>query len=105
MDGDEYTKAMMLPVGKEGAPEDRLREVGFEVMEEDGKMIVNNMMFGSNAERMGIDFDQEIVSVMMEADRPPKQLMFFPALALLGLIYFLQKRRQTPDEASRLKLE
>jgi TRAP transporter 4TM/12TM fusion protein len=105
MDGDEYTKAMMLPVGKEGAPEDRLREVGFEVMQEDGKMIVNNMMFGSNAERMGIDFDQEIVSVMMEADRPPKQLMFFPALALLGLIYFLQKRRQTPDEASRLKLE
>jgi TRAP transporter 4TM/12TM fusion protein len=105
MDGDEYTKAMMLPVGKEGAPEDRLREVGFEVMEEDGKMIVNNMMFGSNAERMGIDFDQEIVSVMMEADRPPKQLMFFPALALLGLIYFLQKRRQTPEEASRLKLE
>jgi TRAP transporter 4TM/12TM fusion protein len=105
MDGDEYTKAMMLPVGKEGAPEDRLREVGFEVIEEDGKMIVNNMMFGSNAERMGIDFDQEIVSVMMEADRPPKQLMFFPALGLLGLIYFLQKRRQTPEEASRLKLD
>ncbi|MGM0394340.1 MAG: TRAP transporter permease [Thermodesulfobacteriota bacterium] len=105
MDGDEYTKALMLPVGKEGAPEDRLREVGFEVIEEDGKMLVNNMMFGSNAERMGIDFDQEIVSVMMESDRPPKQLMFIPALALLGLIYFLQKRRQTPEEASRLKLE
>ncbi|MCF8075797.1 MAG: TRAP transporter permease [Desulfotignum sp.] len=105
MDGDEYTKSLMLPVGKKGVPEDRLREVGFEVMEEDGKMLVDNIMFGSNAERMGIDFDQEIVSVMMEADRPPKQLMFFPALALLGLIYFLQKRRQTPEEASRLKLE
>jgi TRAP transporter 4TM/12TM fusion protein len=104
MNGEAYTKALMLPVGKQGAPEDRLREVGFEVMEEDGKMIVNNMMFGSNAERMGIDFDQEIVSVMMEADRPPKQLMFIPALGLLGLIYFLQKRRQTPEEASRLKL-
>ncbi|MFN2436356.1 MAG: TRAP transporter permease [Desulfotignum sp.] len=105
MEGDEYTKSLMLPVGKEGAPEDRLREVGFEVIEEDGKMLVDNIMFGSNAERMGIDFDQEIVSVMMEADRPPKQLMFIPALALLGLIYFLQKRRQTPEEASRLKLE
>jgi hypothetical protein len=79
--------------------------VGFEVIEQDGKMIVNNLMFGSNAERMGIDFDQEIISVMMEADRPPKQLMFIPALdALLGLIYFLQKRRQTPEEASRLQL-
>lgn len=104
LDGEAYTKALMLPVGQEGAPEDRLREVGFEVIEDDGKMIVNNIMFGSNAEQMGIDFDQEIVSVMMEADRPPKQLMFIPALALLGLIYFLQKRRQTPEEASRLKL-
>jgi preprotein translocase subunit YajC len=42
---------------------------------------------------------------MVESDRPPKQLMFIPALALLGLIYFLQKRRQTPEEASRIKLE
>ncbi len=105
LSGDEFTKALMLPVGKEGPPEERLREVGFEVIEDDGKMIVDNIMFGSNAERMGIDFDQEILTVMVESDRPPKQLMFIPALALLGLIYFLQKRRQTPEEASRLKID
>jgi TRAP transporter 4TM/12TM fusion protein len=105
LNGEEFTKALMLPVGKEAPPEERLREVGFEVIENDGKVIVDNIMFGSNAERMGIDFDQEILTVMVETDRPPKQLMFFPALALLGLIYFLQKRRQTPEEASRLKLE
>ncbi|MEX1299506.1 MAG: TRAP transporter permease [Desulfotignum sp.] len=105
LNGEEFTKALMLPVGKEAPPEERLREVGFEVIEDDGKVIVDNIMFGSNAERMGIDFDQEILTVMVETDRPPKQLMFFPALALLGLIYFLQKRRQTPEEASRLKLE
>ncbi len=105
LNGEEFTKALMLPVGKEAPPEERLREVGFEVIEDNGKVIVDNIMFGSNAERMGIDFDQEILTVMVETDRPPKQLMFFPALALLGLIYFLQKRRQTPEEASRLKLE
>lgn len=88
----------MLPVGKEAPPEERLREVGFEVIEDNGKVIVDNIMFGSNAERMGIDFDQEILTVMVETDRPPKQLMFFPALALLGLIYFLQK---TPTDAGR----
>jgi len=105
LNGEEFTKALMLPVGKEGPPEERLREVGFEVIEQDGKMIVDNIMFGSNAERMGIDFDQEILTVMVESDRPPKQLMFIPALVLLGLIYFLQKRRQTPEEASRLKID
>jgi TRAP transporter 4TM/12TM fusion protein len=105
LNGEEFTKALMLPVGKEGPPEERLREVGFEVIEDDGKMIVDNIMFGSNAERMGIDFDQEILTVMVESERPPKLLMFIPALALLGLIYFLQKRRQTPEEASRLKID
>jgi TRAP transporter 4TM/12TM fusion protein len=105
LNGEEFTKALMLPVGKEGPPDERLREIGFEVIEQDGKMIVDNIMFGSNAEQMGIDFDQEIITVMVETDRPPKQLVFFPALALLGLIYFVQKRRQTPEEASRLKLE
>jgi TRAP transporter 4TM/12TM fusion protein len=105
LNGEEFTKALMLPVGKEDSPDERLREIGFEVIEQDGKMIVDNIMFGSNAEQMGIDFDQEIITVMVETDRPPKQLVFFPALALLGLIYFLQKRRQTPEEASRLKLE
>lgn len=98
LNGEEFTKALMLPVGKEAPPEERLREVGFEVIEDNGKVIVDNIMFGSNAERMGIDFDQEILTVMVETDRPPKQLMFFPALALLGLIYFLQK---TPTDAGR----
>ncbi len=77
LNGEEFTKALMLPVGKEAPPEERLREVGFEVIEDNGKVIVDNIMFGSNAERMGIDFDQEILTVMVETDRPPKQLMFF----------------------------
>ena len=94
MDGEIYEKAMMLPIGEGATAFDRLNDIGFEVRTEDDKVWVDNVVFGSNAEKIGIDFDQEIVMVMMPADRLPKQIMFIPALALLGLIYVLQKRRK-----------
>jgi TRAP transporter 4TM/12TM fusion protein len=94
MKGDLYEKAMMLPVGEGATGADRLNDVGFEIRTEDGKVFVDNVVFGSNAEKMGIDFDQEIIKVMMPSDRLPKQIMFIPALVFLGLIYLLQKRRK-----------
>ncbi|MDD9304757.1 MAG: DUF3394 domain-containing protein [Desulfobacter sp.] len=59
-----------------------------------GKVLVDNVVFSSNAEKMGIDFDQEILQVKLPSDRPPKQIMFIPALALMALIYLLQKKRK-----------
>jgi len=94
MNGKEYTKSMMLPVGNAESGEQRLDEIGFEIRMEDEKVLVDNVMFGSNAEKMGIDFDQEVLLLKIPSKRPPKQLMFFPALGLLALIYVLQKRRR-----------
>ena len=91
--GDEYTSTVMLRVtdGKSGA--EKLNAIGLETRDEDGKVLVDNVMFGSAAEKAHLDFDQEILSVQVENDRPPKQLMFFPALILLALIWYSQKRR------------
>jgi hypothetical protein len=47
---------------------------------------------------VGIDFDWEIVNMQVEAERPPKHLMFIPALALLALIAWIQRRRYGPSE-------
>ena len=95
MKGEEYTKALMLRVGTALSGADRLTEIGFDIRTEDQKVLVDNVVFGSKAVKMGVDFDQEILSVEMPAKRPPKQLMFFPALVLLALVYWLQKRRKT----------
>jgi len=91
--GDEYTSTVMLrvPGGTTGA--EKLSTIGLETREEDGKVIIDNVMFGSSAEKAHLDFDQEILSVQVENDRPPKQLMFIPALLLLGLIVLTQKKR------------
>jgi hypothetical protein len=84
----------MLPVGEGPTAADRLNDIGFDVRTEGDKVFVDLVVFASNAEKIGIDFDQEIIMVMMPSDRPPKQIMFIPALALLGLIYLLQRRRK-----------
>ncbi len=56
--------------------------------------------FASNAEKAGIDFDQEIVSVQMEAEVPPKQLLFIPAVLMFMGIWWLQRGRVRKEQAA-----
>jgi TRAP transporter 4TM/12TM fusion protein len=88
-------KIVMLPLGAKGDGKERLMSAGLELRFEDGKAFVENIVFGSTAERQKIDFDYEIPSVQTKADRPPRQLFYIPALALLGMIIMLQRRRQS----------
>ena len=94
MKGKEYTKALMFTVGNAQNGVDRLNEIGFETRTEEGKVLVDNVVFSSNAEKMGIDFDQEILMVKIPSKRPSKQLMFIPALGLLALVFFVQRKRR-----------
>ncbi|MCB1922729.1 MAG: TRAP transporter permease [Gammaproteobacteria bacterium] len=93
LDGKFVTKTVLLPLESMGDGESRLREAGLEVRVEDGKVYADNVMFGSTAQNVGIDFDWQIVNLQVEADRPPKHLMFIPALLLLAGIAWLQRRR------------
>jgi TRAP transporter 4TM/12TM fusion protein len=99
LDGDFVRRTVLLPLGESGDGERRLREAGLEVRIEDDKVYADNVMFGSAAQDIGIDFDWEIVTLETAADRPPKQLMFIPALLLLAGVAWLQRRRHD-DQAS-----
>ena len=93
-------KVVMPPLGPKGDGKERLMNAGLELRFEDGKAFVDNIVFGSTAERQKIDFDYEIPSVQAKADRPPRQLFFIPAMALLAFIIMLQRRRQAVLEAA-----
>ncbi len=93
-------KVVMLPLGPKGDGKERLMNAGLELRFEDGKAFVDNIVFGSTAERQKIDFDYEIPSVQAKADRPPRQLFFIPAVVLLGFVIMLQRRRQAVLEAA-----
>jgi len=92
--GEEYTKTVMLQVGKADSGAERLSDMGIETRQENGKVIVDMVGFASPAEKAGIEFDQEILYVQMPTDIPPKELVYIPAIMLLGLIWYLQRRRR-----------
>jgi len=99
MDGREFTMMVMLPVGEEPTGAERLEAIGIETREEDGKILIDNVVFSSPAEKARIDFDQEILNVHVPNERPPKQLMFIPALILLYGIWFIQRKRAKVSES------
>ena len=45
------------------------------------------------AEKLGLEQGFKVVSIEMPADRPSKEWMFVPALALLALVVVSQRRR------------
>ncbi|TGN39874.1 TRAP transporter permease [Marinobacter confluentis] len=100
LSGDEVSTYLKLPIPAGDSPSERLAAAGLELSESDGEMVVDFVGFGSPAEDAGISFGWTIDAVQVELERPPKELMFIPALALLGLIAFGQLRRRTPEEAS-----
>jgi len=100
LEGRVVDRTVMLPMGKVVPVKDRLMEAGLELREEDGKIIVDNVVFGSTAERQQIDFDFEIAGIQVKVDRPPKQLFYIPALVMFGLIFYLQRRRRPGADQS-----
>jgi len=94
MDGSEFTKTIMLPVGDEKTAKERLAGIGFETRVEDGKILIDNVVFSSAAEKAGVDFDQEILNIQVPNKRRPKQIMFIPAILLLALVWYIQTGRK-----------
>ena len=100
IEGRIVDKTVMLPLGAAGSGEERLYEAGLELIVEGDKTFVDNVVFGSSAERQKIDFDFEVASIEVETDRPAKQWFYLPALLALGLIIMLQRgRRETAAAA------
>ena len=94
---------LVLGDGADGA--ERLANTGVELLENNGKTVVDFVAFDSAAERAGLAFDQVITGVEAPQAQPAKQLMYIPAgMLLLGLIALQRRRRNalaklTPAEA------
>lgn len=85
---------LLLPVPSGDTGEQRLEKLGLELMVEDGKLLIDNVAFGSQAADLGLEFDQEILRVRAPTDRIQKEWMWIPGLLLLGFIAWLQSRRR-----------
>ncbi len=99
MAGDPLELTVMLPVGDEADGAAKLAGLGIETRDEDGRVFVDMVGFGSAAEKAGVNFDQEILALQMPTDRLGKEVMYLPALLLLAVIWFGQRRQRAAAAA------
>ena len=95
VDGNIISKMVVLPMGESAPGKVRLEQAGLELRTEKKRVFVDMVAFDSLAQKAGIDFDWEILSLQVPTDRPAKQWMYFPALALLGFVVIRQRKRKT----------
>ncbi|WP_429070864.1 TRAP transporter permease [Aeromonas dhakensis] len=85
---------VLLPVPDGASGEDRLTKLGIQTYEQDGKILIDGVTFGSQAAELGLEMDQQILSVKAPTERWPKELMWLPGFLLFGAVIWLQRRRQ-----------
>ena len=103
IDGRARTTTVSLPLGERVEDgEQRLAAVGLATRTEGERVFIDRLVFDTPAallrEDFGVDFDWEILHVETLAARPPKQLVYLPALLLLGVVGFVQARRLKRQE-------
>ena len=90
-DTREFSLLLAIPDGETG--EEKLEKIGLMTYEQDGKVLIDSVTFGSPAAEAGLEFDQEILRVRAPTDRWAKEWMWIPGLLLFGLIVWMQRRR------------
>jgi TRAP transporter 4TM/12TM fusion protein len=91
-DPREFVVLLAIPDGESG--EEKLEKIGLMTYEDDGKVLIDSVTFGSPAAEAGLEFDQQILRVRAPTDRWPKEFMWVPGFLLFGLIVWMQRRRQ-----------
>lgn len=92
--GKLRTFTVLLPVPEGASGEDRLAKLGIQTYEQDGKILIDSVTFGSQAADLGLEMDQQILSVKAPTERWAKELMWLPGFLLFGAVIWLQRRRQ-----------
>ncbi len=95
-EGENINKIVSLQLtSKEVDSQDKLKSLGILLNHEmqDNAWVIQDVIFGSAAERAGISFGWKITGIRQATERPPKELLFIPVLLILLIFYFIQKRR------------
>jgi hypothetical protein len=85
-----FISVLTLPEGV--SVNERLAKSGLYLMESDLGIEVDRVDIGSPAAQAGLDAFQQITNVEVATSQPPKQLIYIPALLLILLVAWMQKR-------------
>ncbi|SFQ69740.1 TRAP transporter, 4TM/12TM fusion protein [Halopseudomonas formosensis] len=96
--GNPRTFYVLVAVPSGATGEERLENLGLSLMQEGERTLIDMVSYGSQAAELGLDFDQEILTVEAPVDRRRKEWMWLPGGLLLALVVGLQWRRYRRGE-------
>ncbi len=97
--GKEITFFAPLEIKGKDA-EERLENAGLTLVNNDGKVVIDNVGFDSPAQKAGFDWDQQILAVKLpKADPVAKEWLYIPALLILVLIARIQIARRRKQQS------
>jgi TRAP transporter 4TM/12TM fusion protein len=101
LDGEDVRKTVSLRLAEpKPTPQERLRAAGLTIFAGD-QPTITNVGFGSYAKRVGLEPGLKITAVVVPApDRPAVWWVYWPALALVGVVWWNQRRRATSTAAT-----
>jgi hypothetical protein len=96
VEGDAITKTVSVQMGKGGDGAKRLNEAGLMVSTASGEVRIASVRFGSRAKKSGFEQGWKILGVKVPAQRPSQHWLYIPALLMILVVAFAQRRRVRP---------
>jgi TRAP transporter 4TM/12TM fusion protein len=96
VEGDDVRKTVAVQLGKPGDGRKRIAEAGLTISALGPEVRVSAVKFGSRAKKSGFEQGFKVAAVKVPSDRPSEHWVYIPALALIALVWFLQRARERP---------
>jgi TRAP transporter 4TM/12TM fusion protein len=97
IEGDDVRKTVAVQLGAPGDGRKRLADAGLTISMLGPEVSVSAVKFGSRAKKSGFEQGFKVTAVKVPTDRPSEHWVYIPALALVALVWFLQRARERPE--------
>ena len=87
----EFVAPITMPEGASG--QEKVDAAGITLREDGDKVLIDDVAFDSAAQKAGLDWDQEILTVRQPADQPSKYWIYIPVLLVLTGVVWMQRQR------------
>ncbi len=102
IEGEDVNKTVAVQLlDKPGEGRKRLADAGLTVSMLGPEVTISAVKFGSRAKKSGFEQGFKVAAVKVPSDRPSEHWIYIPALALIALVWFLQRARERPKRRTR----
>lgn len=93
VEGEDIRKTVGVQLGKSSDARQKLAEAGVTLSILGDEVRIGTVKFGSRAKRAGIEQGWVVESLLVDSGAPSPHWMFIPGFLIIGLVFWLQRRR------------